>query len=144
MRIEIKKMMAIFSTCLVFFIFDRIIKNLYFLKKEIGFLSFYENPRIFYFFQGSFFNLFFILIFLGLIFLIVRSFQLKDYSKILGLTLIFIGGFSNFWDRLLYGFVIDYFVFLNLWVFNLADLMIYFGAMILIFRIIAPIKHDKI
>lgn len=50
------------------------------------------------------------------------------------LSLILAGAISNYYDRLLYGYVIDYWALKYFTVFNLADVMISFGAAWLILR----------
>ena len=52
--------------------------------------------------------------------------------EISGLALILLGAISNLADRLIYGYVIDYFYLKNFTIFNLADVMISSGALILI------------
>lgn len=131
-----RKILLLNIVALIFFILDRFIKNLYFFGQNLGFLKFQENPNFLYFFQGNFFHWLIILIFIGLIFLVVKNYQQQRYSTVLSLSLIFIGGFSNFWDRLLYGFVIDYFNFLNLWTFNLSDIMILSGSLVVLWQLL--------
>lgn len=48
------------------------------------------------------------------------------------LSLIFVGSISNIFDRLYYGFVVDYLIIANLTVLNIADLMISLSSTILI------------
>jgi signal peptidase II len=57
---------------------------------------------------------------------------------ILALLLILAGAISNFIDRLLFGFVIDYLAFFSRSYLNLADLMIAAGMLILISSKISP------
>ncbi len=58
--------------------------------------------------------------------------QKRSNFLILFLALIFIGSISNIFDRLYYGFVIDYLIVANLTVLNIADLMISLSSTILI------------
>lgn len=136
MSIEGRKIFLLNLGVLIFFILDRCFKNLYFFREKISFLNFRANPNFLYFFKGDFFYFLIILIFFGLIFLISKNYRQKRYLNIFVITLIFVAGFSNFWDRLLYGFVIDYFIFFNLWTFNLADLMIFGGCLFLLIDIL--------
>lgn len=131
-----KKTFLFGGLVLSFFILDRLLKNLYFFEPDFGFLKFQENYHFLFIFQGSFFYWLTLLIFIGLVFWLVKSYQQKNNLNVFALSLILIGGFSNFWDRFLYGFVIDYFIFLNLWILNLADLMICIGLLILLTNIL--------
>jgi lipoprotein signal peptidase len=137
-----RKILLLNTTALIFFILDRFIKNIYFFGQNLSWLKFQENPNFLYFFQGDFFYWLIIIIFIGLIYLIAKNYQRQKYLTVFPLTLIFIGGFSNFWDRLLYGFVIDYFNFFNIWTFNLADLMILTGSLIFLGRLLKSKKGD--
>ncbi|MCK5413396.1 MAG: signal peptidase II [Candidatus Pacebacteria bacterium] len=79
------------------------------------------------------------LLFIALITVIVL-FKRKLFSKcddisIIAFSLLIGGIISNSFDRFLYGFVIDYFIFFNLFVFNLADLSIFFGLLIISWKI---------
>ena len=51
-------------------------------------------------------------------------------GAIIGLLLILLGALSNFFDRLAYGYVIDYFYLKNFTIFNLADASISGGAIL--------------
>lgn len=70
------------------------------------------------------------LIFLALIILLLRK-ELKKGKrlKIAALSLLISGAISNFLDRLIHGYVIDYLV-LGPWVINLADLFILVGILL--------------
>ncbi|MEI8360783.1 MAG: signal peptidase II [bacterium] len=62
----------------------------------------------------------------------------KEQSKfmpifVLFFSLIILGAVSNFWDRLIYGYVIDYFDCKYFTVFNLADAMIFVGVITYLF-----------
>lgn len=135
-----KNFILLAITTLFFFIFDRIIKNLYFLNEKSEFLKFQENHNFLYFFQGKFFYFLIPLIFVLLVFLALKSYQQKEYFKIFSLSLIFVGGFSNFLDRLLHGFVLDYFSFFSLWTFNLADVMILIGSLLFLWQLLKAKK----
>jgi len=135
-----KNFILLAITTLFFFIFDRIIKNLYFLNGKSEFLKFQENHNFLYFFQGKFFYFLIPLIFILLVFLALKSYQQKEYFKTFSLSLIFVGGFSNFLDRLLHGFVLDYFSFFSLWTFNLADVMILVGSLLFLWQLLKAKK----
>jgi signal peptidase II len=61
-------------------------------------------------------------------------------QRIYFLALMLFGGTSNFYDRLSYGFVIDYFDLSYFAVFNLADAMITLGAVGILFTAFRPTK----
>lgn len=90
----------------------------------------------FYFFSV---NQFLLTAVIGVIILFLLLLLLK--TKDIGLLLIILGGASNFFDRIYYGYVVDWirvFVF-PLSVFNIADLMIIGGILCLIF----PLKKSR-
>jgi len=64
-------------------------------------------------------------------------------EKSLGLFLIFIGGLANVVDRLIYGFVIDYIYIFPIPVFNLADLYINLGIILLLIKFVKVIWIRK-
>ncbi|MFA4880338.1 MAG: signal peptidase II [Candidatus Doudnabacteria bacterium] len=69
--------------------------------------------------------------------------QRKDFSSLCGLVLLGAGAFSNALDRLRFGYVIDY---LNLafWpVFNVADIMIVAGVVILLVKAMRKQHNEK-
>ncbi len=71
-----------------------------------------------------------IIILLGLAILVYKKPALLFPS-----TLIWLGAASNLSDRLRFGFVIDYFYLWPFSYFNLADLLIFIGALLLIYKI---------
>lgn len=77
-----------------------------------------------------------------LIFLKFRSeFPSRSWLVLISFSLILSGGVSNILDRLLYGYVIDYFYLYPLSRFNLADLAIILGTALLIWK---EFRKDKI
>ncbi len=68
------------------------------------------------------------LILVTIFFLILRE---KNSLSIAGLTLIFAGGVSNFWDRLVFGCVRDFVAIYKFPIFNLADAIITIGVAVL-------------
>ncbi len=58
--------------------------------------------------------------------------------------LILTGASSNLLDRIKHGAVIDYLSLFSLMIFNLADVMIFIGVIILIKNLIFKINFDKI
>jgi signal peptidase II len=63
---------------------------------------------------------------LFLIFFLLRKEKIKKILRYIPLLLI-LGAISNIFDRIYYGYVIDYFSFFNYSFFNIADLMIIFS-----------------
>ena len=72
------------------------------------------------------------------LFLLFKSLQKKDILLIAGSSLIILGGLSNFFDRIIYCYVIDWIriFFLPISIFNIADLMIISGIICLILALI--------
>lgn len=77
--------------------------------------------------------------------LFIFAFKKKDLGLMLGFSLIIIGGVSNLLDRLVFGYVVDWIrVFLfPVSVFNLADLIIITGIVILGFSTAKAYKLDN-
>jgi len=126
---------------LVLFIFDRSIK-LFLLKSSVG--DFFIGPVhfLFYLNQGAIFGikipllaLLGVMVFVFLLLIKWYLDALKEGRELLAfsLALVLIGGFSNFLDRLYFKGVID-FISVGFWpVFNLADVYVISGIIILIF-----------
>jgi len=106
----------------------------YFAINNIGGFSLYKNFDIplgipFYF------HLIFLFILIVALFS-KREDILKNDNVIIVAFSLLIGGFlSNSLDRFVYGFVIDYLQFFNLFVFNFADVVIFFGLFFLGWKI---------
>ncbi len=66
-----------------------------------------------------------IIIFLG--FYLFFLYKKRSFQKFLFLTLLFLGAVSNFYDRINWGYVIDYWDLKYFTIFNLADVMIVAG-----------------
>lgn len=130
--------MFVFTCGLVFFILDRIIKYLFInnLVSNNFLLSYTENSGISFGLQlpGVFLTLFYIIITLIFITLIVWLIKSWAHSKRLEASmvwLVILGSASNIIDRLKFGFVVDY-INLHFWpVFNIGDIMIMAGVIIL-------------
>ncbi|MDD3711319.1 MAG: signal peptidase II [Patescibacteria group bacterium] len=133
----------------MFFLLDRyfkffIIEN----KKEFSLIgnflkfSFYPNKFISFSIPLKGSLLFFLIAFLlfVILFYIIMLFKKKENQEAFLWVLIFLGSFSNFIDRIVYSFVIDYLDFINLTVFNLADVMIVLGCF---FVLILHFKNVK-
>ena len=142
------KKQIFFVFVFIVLIFDRIIK-FYFLKNSINIvLNKYFSLEIFKNYgltfginTGGFLTIllsvsFFILL---ILFLILNK---KDNYKINNeLLILILISTSNLYDRIYYGYVIDYFNVFNLIIFNLSDLFIIILAFQIIFKIL--IKNDK-
>lgn len=130
----------------MFFIGDRILKNIA-LNTEQGqiypliktWFSFHYVPNPYIAFSiplsGLFLNIIIISAILSLIYYIIYLIIAKKNLKalIFPLTFILFGAISNILDRLLYGFVIDYFDLHYFTIFNIADIMIFFGVIFVLF-----------
>ena len=98
-------------------------------------LKLFKNPNLYFISFNS--NLLYFLIgvaLLLLLFLFFKSWQKKDFLLMTGFSLIILGGLSNFFDRIFFGFVIDWLriFILPISIFNIADLMIIGGIIILV------------
>jgi signal peptidase II len=120
----------------IFFIFDRLLKKILFLKEEFLFFKLIRNYYFALFFKEKIFYFFIFFLLILIVFLMVFYYQRKNFSHFLFLSFILIGGISNLLDRLFYGFVIDYFIFFNFFTFNLADLMIFLGGLFFLINLL--------
>lgn len=68
----------------------------------------------------------------ALLFILFKAYQQKNNFHIIGLSLIIFGSISNLIDRVYFGFVIDYIDLKYYTVFNLADVMIVMGVIVII------------
>lgn len=136
MKERTRKILGSFFFCLLFFILDRFLKNLYFLLQRPTFIKFQENYYFLFIFEGKGFYFLTTLVLIILVFLILQNSKKEKYQQVFALGLILVGGFSNFLDRAIHGFVIDYISFLNLWMFNLADVMILIGSLLFLWQLL--------
>lgn len=131
------------KSILVFVLFltilDRITKYI-FLKYQYRFqgrfvkLGFSSNPNLFFEPINQRFLIVFSTAVLGiLIFLIIKEWKKENSILILSLLLITAGGISNLYDRIIFGYVIDFIwvFFLPKFTFNLADFIITLGCIFL-------------
>lgn len=143
---QIKNIAIIFMIA-IFFIADRGLKNIALSRISdtpinlIGdIFSFSFTPNYYMAFSlplgGKILNTLIISIILLLVFLIIYLIINKKTPKyfIVILTIILFGAISNILDRFIYGYVIDYFYLKYFTVFNLADMMISGGALIIILK----------
>jgi signal peptidase II len=140
-----KKMAIYFSLAIFFIILDRIFKYfaLYYLKfKHIHIfgnifqLDLAKNSGIAFSipFSGFILNIVIVLIIAIILVILFKLIKKKENIPVLGLTFLLFGAISNMADRLIYGFVVDYFDLKWFTVFNLADMMIVGGVFLLIFN----------
>lgn len=97
-----------------------------FFANPAGALGLAINQKVLYFLIS--------LILLILFHFLIRQYRQKNFYYLLSLSLIVVGAISNLIDRLQFGYVIDLF---QLWfwpVFNLADLMIIAGTVMIIIK----------
>ncbi len=122
---------------ILLFVFERVLKNFYFSSHKV----FYNQYLAFNLYLGQgIFYLFFFLIFSLLIFFLILSFKKGKTLPFFSFGLIIIGALSNFLDRLFYQAVIDYWQ-IPLTIFNLADIYILIGVILLFF--LALWKKEK-
>ena len=127
---------------LLFFILDRSLKKfaLEGATKEIYFFNFSlsTNPNIALGIplKGMLFYFLLTIILFWVVLKLIKSYQQRNLVNVSCFTLILVGAFSNLLDRWKHGLVIDYFELPFVAVFNMADLMILVGVIILIWRII--------
>ncbi|MFH1232407.1 MAG: signal peptidase II [Patescibacteria group bacterium] len=137
------KKMAILTVCAIFFVgLDRFLKVFAFnssdyklnLIGEILKFNYKENYYIAFSLplSGSFLIVLIVLIILGLIFFYLYCINRKRYNNLIPLALIILGASSNLYDRVRYGFVIDYLDLKYFTVFNLSDAMIVIGMLLLL------------
>lgn len=89
------------------------------------FLNFYLSKNIF-------------LVFSFLLLVLITFFVFKYYrgkTALFGLLLVYLGGLQNIYQRVRYNCIEDNYRFLNLFLFNKADLLITAGLLIILFSI---------
>ncbi len=135
---EIKKMIAINLAAIFFIGLDRLLKVFAFTNQTSEFNLFGEILKFNY--KNNYYIAFSlplggwpIIILIVLIIMILISFGLFYFKKLQigqagALLFIIAGASSNLFDRIKYGFVIDYFDLKYFTVFNLADIMIVAGV----------------
>ena len=100
-------------------------------------LKLFKNPNL-YFISFNSVSLYILIgvALLLLLFLFFKSWQKKNLFLMTGFSLIILGGLSNLFDRIYFGYVIDWIkvFFLPVSIFNIADIMIIGGIVILIVK----------
>lgn len=140
------KAKLVLSAGLIFFILDRVIKKL--LIHQI-----LPNNRVIKYTQNSgiafglnlpeaFLIITTIFLILSLTVWFIRSWQANNKFEASLFFLILLGGYSNLIDRFSYNFVVDY-IDLQIWpIFNIADILIVVGVMILIILKVNSPRRD--
>ncbi len=142
-NIFIKKNIAIIIIA-IFFLFDRYLKfislqtkNEFHIIKNVLSFTLTKNYQIA--FSLKVFSPEILTIITGIIILLLLFYLFylnkNNFSKSIKLSLlaIILGAFSNWIDRFIFGFVIDYLEIFKLSVLNLADILISFGTIYLLF-----------
>lgn len=107
---------------------DRLTKTL----SLMGMLEISKNRDLFFFDVNQGWLMLWIgLILLLLLIVLIRGWQNKPKLVFFGYLLIIFGGLSNLFDRLIYGYVIDMIHLFSFSVFNLADVMIVLGCILI-------------
>ncbi len=138
-----KKMAIYFSLAIFFMIIDRIFKYFalsYWEARQINIigdifkLDLAKNSGIAFSipFSGLILNIGIFLIIVIIAIVLAKLIKKKENLPAFGLTFLLFGAISNMADRLVYGFVIDYFNLKWFTVFNLADVMIVGGVFYII------------
>lgn len=139
----------LFSLLLIFlFVTDRLLKEIsikkfsllpkedFFIVPKLFSFTFFKNEYLAFSLPAGV-NLIIIIsiIVLAALFTILfRLFQTKNTEAAAIISLIILGALSNLQDRVSFGFVIDYFYLYPISYFNLADLMIGAGILLLMFK----------
>jgi len=139
------KNIAITTMIAIFFIADRLLKNAALTAGSGSFRRLIGDFFTFHFTANPYMSFSLALppwLLYSLIFLVIALLAFYIFYLILNkkgqkweiplLTIILVGAISNILDRCLYGYVVDYFELRFFTVFNLADVMISGGAMIII------------
>ncbi len=116
--------------------------NLQYKEQIQIFLKLYINKIYNYGVSFSFLSgkkiLIIVIVFLALIYLVYLKKEIDDKISNIAVDLIIAGGVGNLIDRLIYGYVIDYIQvdLFNFPIFNLADILVFIGFVVLIIRIL--------
>jgi len=136
------KILLLFETGILFL--DRlskwfILKNPDFYSGRFIELELFKNSDLYFFsLNPIFLNLIIGAVLLLLVFFFFKTLKQNNFLLTAGFSLIILAGLSNFFDRLYFGYVIDWirvFIF-PISVFNIADVMIIGGIVCLIFALL--------
>ena len=138
--------LAIAAAIAIFFIADRFLKiaalqsadkeSLHLIKGLLDFRLTANYGAAFSLpLNGFWFTLTLALVIIALMIAVLYFWKKEDrWPETVALSAILAGALSNYFDRLKYGYVIDYFHLTNFSVFNLADVLISGGALFLIIK----------
>src|SRR3989338_2234541 len=137
-----KKLMLFYAIILVFFILDRGLKKYFLLYPQKSIYIAWTDAIYFHFVKnfGIAFSIYLyspilialtIAAILFLCILLKHSLKKNNIFYIVGSALILLGAVSNLYDRIMYGFVVDYIDVLFFSVFNIADAMITAGIIVI-------------
>jgi len=146
-KTAIKKSLGIIS--LVLFTLDRITKywiqkSNFSLEGKLVKINLVKNEDLFFFpVNKTLLLTISTAVLIGLSYAVIKSIIEKKNILTLGLFLILLGGISNMADRIFLGYALDWIwvIIYPLATFNVADIMITFGIIILIFQ---HIKHPSL
>lgn len=147
-----KNWIIIYFIIVIFFVLDRWLKYLFLrnpdIRQDFSFVTFHiaKNNGI-AFGLDFYFPLLIFCIVAALIFFMVKLFRAhKDKSSIsiASMSMVIFGTLSNFYDRIIYRYVIDYIDVPHFTVINIADIMISLGIAVFIFKEIFPLKKIKL
>lgn len=138
----------------IFFLIDRYLKYLalsylnkpFILIEKLLSFNFIPNYQIAFSlpFSGLWLNIIIILIIAAINCYLILNQKKLNSVELISLSAIIIGAISNLIDRLTYGFVIDYLDLSWFTIFNLADVMISIGTLIIfIYLIKLPKKNSR-
>jgi len=116
-----------------------VLKNPDFYSGRFIELKLFKNSDLYFFsLNPIFLNLIIGAVLLLLVFFFFKTLKQKSFLLTLGFSLIILAGLSNFFDRLYFGYVIDWLriFILPISIFNIADVMIIGGIICLIFHLI--------
>lgn len=123
-----------FIISLALIIFDRLLKILAInnILNNIGIpnILFFDLYKNYYLSFGIKINNL-LIIFISIIFFIILIYLFYAKKRDISFYLISIGFLSNIFDRIFYGYVIDYVNILNINILNLSDILIFIGIIIL-------------
>lgn len=124
------------STLIV--ILDQIIKNLFYnnaiIHEEVILFDFYLTKN-FGIITGIPFNFSEIVVIFTLVILVLVIIQNKSYDLLVYFFIVLTGVVSNLIDKFRFGFVIDYINIFNYSHFNLSDLLIYIGCILIVWKL---------
>jgi len=148
--LSLRKIYLVNIFILLFFILDRLIKKFLLLhfKQPNNFFIFelrlYQNKHIAFGLPVNqvFLYILISLILIGLVYELSLGYKKGKIIIILSFTLIIMGALDNLIDRIIYGGVVDYIDFPLFPVFNLADLMITLGAVLILVYQLRQFKKE--